>query len=374
MMTPGPQKRPSRSGVRITGDRYQWLAAWSHCVLTLHDDSDNRLVAVGVEVDDAGALDDVVLYWSSTPPTFMQAKYAVDATSPVNVDYLCQKSRAGGPSLTQKFFAQHCDLREQGIANPDLVLLTNRAADPTDILISGRDPRTFLLLPNAAVGTAKTQRGQERASWASAAELDEAELMDLLTSWRFELARDTSHLEELTSLRMRAAGLQADDEAVRSGIDWVTRQIIAGERILNAAAIAAAIEELGLKRGPTRHIVSVATLKPDPVAQDAVISIDWVDRFDGHDAYAKRRPLAPATWPKLHEDISAIPAALPRSAKVLVTGSMRLPHGIHRRHRDADGRQYRCGRGPRPRRVEQRGAVRRNSRTHRQHLRGRTRR
>jgi hypothetical protein len=324
-MTQGPQKRPSRTAVRITGDRYQWLAAWGHCVRALHDDPGNRVVAVGVEVDDAGAVDDVVVYWSLTPPTYVQAKYAVDATTPVNVGYLTQKSKAGGPSLTQKFAAHHNRLRGQGATNPDLVLLTNRAADPADILITGRDPRTGLLLPNAKLGTARSNRGKARTSWAQAAELDEAALMDLLSSWRFDLARDTGHLEELTLLRMRSAGLRADDQALSSGIDWVTKQVIAGERHLDAERIAAAVDELDLQRGPRRQVVSVATLKPDPVAPDAVIALDWVDRFDGHDAYAKRRPLAPATWAQLHNDIKTIPSALPHSARVLVTGSMRLP-------------------------------------------------
>jgi len=158
-----------------------------------------------------------------------------------------------------------------------------------------------------------------------AAEVGAPDLLELLAVWRFDLARDVGHLEELVGLRMRSAGLRFDGQAIDTGIDWVARQVIAGKRMLTAEDIAAAVDALDLRQGQARSIVSVATLELDPVASDAVIALDWADRFDGATAYTKRRPLAPATWDQLHQDIDAIPTALPSSARILVTGSMRLP-------------------------------------------------
>src|SRR5207302_5457051 len=63
--------------------------------------------------------------------------------------------------------------------------------------------------------------------------------------------------------------------------------------------------------------------KPDPLAAQAQYALDWVDRFDGPDAYSKRRPKPPATWRQLQNDIEAIPAHLGAAHPVAVTGSLR---------------------------------------------------
>lgn len=66
------------------------------------------------------------------------------------------------------------------------------------------------------------------------------------------------------------------------------------------------------------------TLTPDRLAAQAAYAIDWVDRFDGPDAYAKRRPRPPATWQQLQADIEDIPARLGAASHVAITGSLRL--------------------------------------------------
>ena len=70
--------------------------------------------------------------------------------------------------------------------------------------------------------------------------------------------------------------------------------------------------------------MSIATLTPDRLAAQAAHAIDWVDRFDGPDAYAKRRPKPPATWQQLQADIEDIPAQLGAASHVAITGSLRL--------------------------------------------------
>ncbi len=61
-----------------------------------------------------------------------------------------------------------------------------------------------------------------------------------------------------------------------------------------------------------------------PRTRAAGYAIDWVDRFDGTDAYAKRRPKAPATWQQLQADIETIPAHIGTASHVAITGSFRL--------------------------------------------------
>jgi len=75
---------------------------------------------------------------------------------------------------------------------------------------------------------------------------------------------------------------------------------------------------------PRGSTVSIATLTPDRPAAQAAHAIDWVDRFDGLDAYAKRRPKPPATWKQLQADIEDIPAQLGAASHIAITGSLRL--------------------------------------------------
>lgn len=320
-----PLRLPSATGVRIAGDRYQWLVAWGACVDALLDsvNVDNPIVCVGVEVGNAGNLDDVVLYRDHPPNAYKQVKYTVDSRTPVNTAYLTDPSPTGGPSILQKTANTWQTLTRSG--DPvELALVTNRLADPGDPLLASRDARTRLLVPRAAAGGPQSLLGKARAQWASAVGLSEAELLELLGLLEFDLGHDPQHLARIVLLGMAAAGLRCEEAALDDGINWVTEQVIAGQRELTLADIRAAIEVKGLRIEDERAIVSVATLVSDPLAGHALYSIDWVDRFDGEDANLKRRPKPPATWAQLQADIEAIPSHLGSAKRVVVTGSMRL--------------------------------------------------
>lgn len=320
----GPLPPPGRTGVRIAGDHYQWLVAWSGCLTVLHDDAEasNPVLSLGVEVDGVGNLDDVVLTRAEPPHTHMQIKYAVDSSSPVNTEWLTEPTPAGGPCLLRRTARswQRLTVSRDPV---DLRIVTNRAPDPTDILVAGRDARTGLLLPKAAGQTATSDRGKARSAWADAAGIDEGRLLELLSVLHFDLSRDLALLEQMVSLQMFACGLRGDPTAVLAGTGWIAQQVRNGRRVIDLLAIEAAIQALGLRQGQARAVLSIATLKPDPLAGQSEFSLDWVDRFDGDDAYSKRRPKPPATWQQLQDDINAIPARLTGTRSVLVTGSLR---------------------------------------------------
>jgi hypothetical protein len=317
---------PSATGARIAGDRYQWLVAWQACLTVLRDAATgvtNPAVSVGVEVGGTGNVDDVVIRRDQPPHSYKQVKYAVDSRTPVNSEYLTTASSTGGPSILRKIAAAWRELA--GAGDPvDLAIVTNRAPDSADPLISGRDSRTRLLLPRAGQGGPGSARGRARAEWAQAAGLTETELIELLAVLDFDLARDRKHLEETVKLTMFAVGLRSDDLALAAGADWVAEQVVAGRRELGIDAIQHAVTSRALRRGPARTIVSIATLAPDRLAPQAAYAIDWVDRFEGADAYAKRRPQAPASWQQLQADIEDIPARLGAASHVAITGSLRL--------------------------------------------------
>lgn len=123
---------------------------------------------------------------------------------------------------------------------------------------------------------------------------------------------------------VRAAGLRDDDVAQQATFQWVAEHALAGRSNFDRQAIEQAVNDLGLRNGPPRAVLSVATLKPDPMAAEADHALDWVDRFGGSSAYLKRRPLPPATWQELQADIETIPLHLPPGrTDVLLTGSLR---------------------------------------------------
>lgn len=322
----GPLPSPSATGVRTAGDRYQWLVAWLGCLTVLRDSetkAKNPVIEVGIEIDGAGNVDDVVLYRQEPPHTYQQVKYAVDDRTLVNTEYLTTPAKSAGPSILRKIA-----LSRSQLAKPEepieLALVTNRSPDAADPLISGRDARTGLLLPSANRGGSSSARGKARTAWANAIGVTETELLELLAVLRFDLARDLAHLEEVAKLSMLVSGLRGSDRALAAGIDWVANQVIAGHRKLDFAAISRGVNERDLRGGSARAIVSVATLVPDPLAAQADVALDWVDRFDGADAYQKRRPKPPATWQQFQEDIDDIPIRLGTQTQIALTGSFRL--------------------------------------------------
>jgi hypothetical protein len=328
----GPLPKPTATAVRIAGDRYQWLHVWRACLLVLHDatalvGNTNPAVAVGVEVDDAGNVDDVVIYRQRPPHTYSQCKWAANGSIPVSTDYLTQTTAESGTSLIAKFATAYRDLTATG--DPvDMVLQTNRNRDQGSPLLAGIDPRTQLLLPRAAAQGSTSGRGRERAVWANSAGVTEADLLDLLAVLRFETGHDLRLLLDNVTARMTAAGLRDDPNAVLIATAWIEQHVINGTRRLDADAILAATSDLDLTAGRVWPTVSVATLKLDPVADQAVYAIDWVQRFDGDDPYTRRHPKPPATWDQLAHDISTIPDHLAGLDAALITGSLRLATGF----------------------------------------------
>ncbi|MFG3151505.1 SAVED domain-containing protein [Streptomyces sp. NPDC048219] len=312
--------------MRITGDHYQWLIAWTGCLTLLRENAvhtANPVISVGVEADDAGNLDDVILLRRNPPHTYTQVKYTVSSTTPANEEYLTKPSPTGGPSILKKIATTWRTLTADGI-DADLAITTNRAPDPNDPLIAVRDARTQLLLPKADDGTARSRAGRARTRWAQNAGLSETELHSLLSCLRFDLSRELTHVHEKLQLLMAVCGLRNNSHAVDEGANWVAQQVRDGHRTLTLDMIKAAVDNLNLKTGPAHAILSITTLKPDPLVTDADHTIDWIDRFETDSEYTKRRPLPPSTWSQLQDDIEAAPARLPGRTNISVSGSIRL--------------------------------------------------
>jgi hypothetical protein len=158
-------------------------------------------------------------------------------------------------------------------------------------------------------------------------EVNETGVLDRVTLRRTipsAIDRQLAHDPQLFGNMVRAAGLRDDTEAAQAVQDWTAKQLAGGHDRFDRAMVERAVAELGLRDAAPRAVLSVATLKPDPMAVRADHALDWVDRFEGGSDYGKRRPLAPATWTELQADIEAIPQHLRTDrSEVLVTGSLR---------------------------------------------------
>jgi hypothetical protein len=290
-------------------------------------DRPNPAVAVGVEADDAGNVDDAVLYRLMPPHTYSQVKWTANGETPIGTEFLTEKKAESGTSLLAKFVDAHQRLTEQG--DPvDMVLRTNRNIDTASVLLTGIDPRTQLLLPRAAEQTSASTRGKERAAWAAGAGVSEDHLLQLLEVLRFETGYNVNLLRDNVSNLMTATGLRSDEPAILTATSWVQEQVVNGVKRIDLDAIRSAVVDLGLSAGHAWPTVSIATLTPDPLADQAVHALDWVDRFDGDDAYMRRRPAEPSTWEQLADDIAGLPGYLTGLDAVLVTGSLRLATGF----------------------------------------------
>ncbi|MGW6914714.1 SAVED domain-containing protein [Kitasatospora sp. NPDC054939] len=300
---------------------------WEACLTLLRENAarvPNPVQTVGVEYEGVGNVDDVVLLRGTPPSIYKQLKYTVDSSTPVNEEYLTKPSPAGGNSVLKKIALAWRQLTAEG-DSADLVLATNRAPDPSDELVAVRDARTGLLMPKAATGRPGSKLGRARARWAQAAGLTESELGELLSTLRFDLAQDMVRYQEHLGLLMAVTGLRHGQRAVEAGANWVAKMVREGRRELTLEMVQAAVADLDLKAGPARAVLSIATLKPDPLAANADYALDWADRFDGETAFDKRHPLAPNTWEQLQTDIEAAPQHLPAgSTAISVTGDFRL--------------------------------------------------
>jgi hypothetical protein len=122
----------------------------------------------------------------------------------------------------------------------------------------------------------------------------------MLSVLRFDTAKDFTDVETTTSLLMQVTGLRGEPPAVHASANWVTQQVRDGRQRLDIDMIKEAVKELDLRKGPSRGVLSVATLKPDPLADQA--SRPWRCRLDPllgngwrpHTALIRLRPTTPS--------------------------------------------------------------------------------
>lgn len=317
------ETRRSASGARQSGDDYQHLVAWNRVLFATLPD--RNLDSVEVEALDAGNVDDVVIRYSDRAAEFAQVRFAVGIESPLNTDYLFAKSAPGGTSVLQKF-ADSWRTLNPGPAG--MSLITNRAADPSDGAMQAMDGRTGLLVPALGRGGPRSAVGQARAAWASHLAISEAELLEMLTCWRFQVGRPFDAEMDHARACMIAAGLRSDVASIRVGIDLVRQWVLDGRRRLSAVQVRGDIARLGLQIAEPAAVLHVQALLRDPTASDATEALDWVDLYQGDDPPSRRRTVSPDAYAReIEPGLAAAADRLLGSGhrRVVINGAFRLP-------------------------------------------------
>jgi hypothetical protein len=320
-----PHQMPSPTGVRIAGDEYQWLHVWRACLQILHErvnGAANPGGSVGVEERGVGNGDDVVIHRVAPPHSYSQVKYAVDGSTPVNIDYLKTSS------VLRKLVATHQALTADGTPC-EIRLVTNRGIDPNDVLLQDRDGRDGRLVPRAKQGGLRSDRGVARREWAEAAEVDEDALLVFLEDFYLDLGFDVARLRQEVSLLMTANGLKSDTSSLALAVAWVERSVIGGQRELFLTDIDSAIDELDLRAGTPWTTASIATLVHDPLSDQAIAAVDWVDRMEGDSSWTRTKPLPPNTFEDVARDLDALVMDVGPHRRVLITGSFRQATGFY---------------------------------------------
>lgn len=308
----------SASGARQGGDDYQHLVAWTRILFALREPE--TLVEVGLETPGAGNVDDVTITYSDRRSEFSQVKYSVDASSPINLDYLMSTSETK-TSILAKFHAAWTKFRADGSV-PRMQLITNKLPDSADKVIIGVDNRTGLIT-DALVG-----RGKDLKRVAEHLNVDEDEAIELFGDLEFHIGKPYGDHMAMASVLMEGRGLRCDDSAVRQGIDLIRQYVLGGSRIIDTDTLRADFDALSLNVGPPTPALAVQAIGWDPTVEEADEVLDWVDLFDGDTPRARRRPNDPDAYTNVMQpqlDAAADRLLGTGATTVRVRGYMRLP-------------------------------------------------
>jgi hypothetical protein len=314
----------SPSGARIRGDDYQHVCAWLQALRALQPES--GIVAIGIEDPEAGSVDDVTVYRDDQTQEFFQAKSAVDGREAVSVEWLMEPSRAGGPSILQRFFQIWNDGAEG--RRTKLTLVTNRPPAAGDPLMALRDGRDGTVAARLKEAPPRSRAGAVRRELANHLRATEEELLAFLANVTFKVSRLHDELKEQAWPLMYAVGLRYDEEALALALGIVRGWVTAGRRRLATDEVRRAIEPLRRAGDLPAASLVIQAIDRDPMPETATVVLDWTDFFPGAEPRTRRQPSEIGLWNgrfrrELQEAARTLRARGQR--RVLVRGYMRLP-------------------------------------------------
>lgn len=308
----------SASGARQGGDDYQHLVAWTRTLLALR--TPGNIVDIGLEAPDAGNVDDVTITYTDQRSEFSQVKYSVDASSPINLDYLMSTADTK-TSILAKFHSAWRTFSASGPV-PRMQLVTNKLPDPTDNVITGIDSRTGLVVD------ALNKRPKELERLAAHLDVDADETLALFGDLEFHIGRAYPDHMTMASVLMEGRGMRSDEAAVRQGIDLIRQYVLGGSRVIDRTTLVADVDDLDLQVRASTPALAVQSIGWDPTIEEADEVLDWVELFDGDSPRTRRRPKDPTSYAAVMQpelDAAAERLLAAGHSTVRIRGFMRLP-------------------------------------------------
>jgi SMODS-associated and fused to various effectors sensor domain len=317
-MTP-TGNRPRIAAV-IAGLEFQHLIAWCEVLRAIQPAS--GVAAMTVEALEAGNVDDIVIEYDSAPFRFLQAKHAVDATTPVGTQWLI--SGSGARTLLQRFHDSWQRLRAAG-HEPAMELVTDREIDPHDPLLRVLDRDTELLVPQISNPGPRSDIGRARKAWAEHLEVPEDNLIEMLGSLRFRTGRSALDERNRAADLMWGHGFVHDPAAVDAGVGAIRSWVRERDRRLTLDKVRQLVADTTTPAQDPAAVLVVEAIDSDPHPEDATFRLRWVELFAGSDAMTRRDLRDPADWSRIESQLAEAADALRGMGmqRVLVRGAMR---------------------------------------------------
>lgn len=316
--------RPSPSGARLAGDRYQHLFTWLYGAQMLFAEPD--ILKIEFEKAGAGNVDDLIVHHRTKPPLYHQIKFVTSQEERLTPKWFTATSGTSKSPL-QRFYDSYEKLTVDGV-RPELALLTNRWLEEADIINSCISGRTSTLTPRITEGGPGSANGRLRQEWSAHLGITEEELLEFLSHLSFLVGRDSlEELQDRCALAMRAAGLRFDAEAIATAGDLISWCVETNIRELTADTLVPHIDERNLAAARSAGSLLIECLSPDPWPEAATAAVDWIDLFDGDEPATRRQLRDPEGWEReLKPDLRAAVQTIRRHGlvRVNVYGSMRL--------------------------------------------------
>jgi SMODS-associated and fused to various effectors sensor domain len=319
---------PSPRGAGMAGDDYQHAFTLMHVMDLLKED--RGIVGIGMEVNDAGNVDDLVVVYAEGPPAYHQVKFVMSQAELLTYMWMMVRPREGGRSILQRFHDSFVQLTVDG-ARPEMALVTNRGRDGSDPLLGSADGRDDKLMPRLAEAGPRSAAGRALAEWAEHLNIGRDDLEEMLRHLRIRTdMHSLATMKDLCRLSLESCGYRGTPDAVAACLGAIRDLIIAGRgrhSAIDRDQWEQIIRGLNLATGDPTAALVVQSIEPHPAADMATARLDWIDLFEpGGRQLKDQAAWMERLWPDLQEAAASVRASRRRTVELM--GSLRLSTGF----------------------------------------------
>jgi hypothetical protein len=319
---------PAPHAAGIAGDEFQHAYTFTHAMNLLKED--RGIVGIGIEVDKAGNVDDLVIRRAQGPDSFQQVKFVMSQKELLTYEWFMEVPPGAKKSILKRFHGSFHTLTQDGV-RPEMALITNRRTDGNDPLLGFADGRNNKLMPRAAGVAVGSDAGKALAAWAEHLEVSREELDEMLR--HLEIRADMQSLEglkEFCRLSLESCGYYGGPEAVTMCIGRIRELVIAGKgrrSDIDRAEWEVILKGLNLAMGEPSATLVVQTIDPHPGAATATAAVDWLEHFEpGGRVLDDPADWMGRLWPELEAAVATVRALGRRP--IALMGSARLSTGF----------------------------------------------